>query len=517
MLSFLVVPPTTSRLLPNNLKISHSSMTSNPDVPPFTGYVETTLNALRLIHAARQGVIPRITRRLNDSERRTMIRSGAVFVFSVEESGIKRWTDGLLWSPSRIVGNFLVYREINERTSSRGSHKKPYPLDPPSRNHATRKASPDQGVVAFKPPGHFSQGHGSNDQGTFKLNGLIKKTITVTIDGSDLHLISYYTSEDIRSGRLKRPTHRPDIMSLSMPPHIFRLTNFRVPPKIDIGPDGKPRLVCEAEDLEPVVQCKVEEPTYQVESPQWASDSDDNQHSPRIDIAFGTGSMYSENTHHNLHSPVLYSRETTGDKWPLPLENLRIVPINRQDLNGSWSPSPSPTQTHSLSRRRDSGHVPQTNSWSGVHSHSSRWRSDSYVSPTESQIHLDRSRARSNTVFESTHASQSHRRESDTTAHFNREGAPQRLPWAPREPLGGDKYIRSPQSSFSSTSPTLPFSQNHGYHRATQSFGTEWPPNSHGSPVEASLQSSPSVMQSYDAPYISNSEHFSNVEDYADS
>jgi hypothetical protein len=67
-------------------------MTSNPDVPPFTGYVETTVNALRLIHAARQGVIPRITRRLNDSERRTMIKSGAVFVFSVEESGIKRWT-----------------------------------------------------------------------------------------------------------------------------------------------------------------------------------------------------------------------------------------------------------------------------------------------------------------------------------------------------------------------------------------------------------------------------------------
>jgi len=37
-----------------------------------------------------------------------MITSGAVFVFSVEESGIKRWTDSMVWSPSRIVGNFLV-------------------------------------------------------------------------------------------------------------------------------------------------------------------------------------------------------------------------------------------------------------------------------------------------------------------------------------------------------------------------------------------------------------------------
>jgi len=86
------------------------------------------------------------------------------------------------------------------------------------------------------------------------------QTITVTIDGSDLHLISYYTSEDIRSGKLKvrralytwtedtyfglkRPSSRPDIMSLYMAPHIFRLTNFRVPPKVEIAPDGKARLV----------------------------------------------------------------------------------------------------------------------------------------------------------------------------------------------------------------------------------------------------------------------------------
>ena len=81
---------------------------ATPDVQHFIGYVETTTDALRLIMAARQGIIPRITRRLNDSERRSMIRSGAVFVFCVEESGIRRWTEGLSWSPSRIVGNFLV-------------------------------------------------------------------------------------------------------------------------------------------------------------------------------------------------------------------------------------------------------------------------------------------------------------------------------------------------------------------------------------------------------------------------
>lgn len=31
-----------------------------------------------------------------------------MFVFDEKESGIRRWTDGLLWSPSRILWNFLV-------------------------------------------------------------------------------------------------------------------------------------------------------------------------------------------------------------------------------------------------------------------------------------------------------------------------------------------------------------------------------------------------------------------------
>src|SRR6266404_4536103 len=98
-------------------------------------------------------------------------------------------SDGLLWSPSRIVGNFLVsfaliflelgfeftrsyqvYREINERSSSRTSHKKTYPLDSQSRCPTGPRSSPDHNAT-FKGPGHLAQG----DHGTFKVNGLIKK------------------------------------------------------------------------------------------------------------------------------------------------------------------------------------------------------------------------------------------------------------------------------------------------------------------------------------------------------
>ncbi|THV02130.1 hypothetical protein K435DRAFT_653982 [Dendrothele bispora CBS 962.96] len=185
---------------------------------PFHGYIETTVQALRLIYAAHQSLIPRTTRRLNDLERRSLIKSGAVFIFGVEESGIKRWTDGLLWSPSRIAGNFLVYKEMNER----------------ARRHG------DINSCALLSPGLSSY---SDNQTTFKPNALIKKTITVTVNSSELHLVSYYTLEDINSGKLKKLSSRPDIMSLYMPPDIFRLNNLRVVPQVEMGPDGRARLV----------------------------------------------------------------------------------------------------------------------------------------------------------------------------------------------------------------------------------------------------------------------------------
>lgn len=82
--------------------------------PPWCGWIETTGDALLILEAARRGLIPRVTRRLVDAERK-MITSGSVFVFDEDESGIKRWTDGFFWSPSRILGNFLLYRETDKR------------------------------------------------------------------------------------------------------------------------------------------------------------------------------------------------------------------------------------------------------------------------------------------------------------------------------------------------------------------------------------------------------------------
>ncbi|KAI8055817.1 gluconate transport inducer 1/Pac2, partial [Syncephalis plumigaleata] len=62
------------------------------------------------LEACKQGILPFTTRRILDCEKGN-IRSGSVFVFNEVETGIHRWTDGRIWSPSRISDNFLVYHE----------------------------------------------------------------------------------------------------------------------------------------------------------------------------------------------------------------------------------------------------------------------------------------------------------------------------------------------------------------------------------------------------------------------
>lgn len=83
----------------------------------YYGYVETVEDAVMIVEACRFGRLMRVKRRLLEKERQG-IRSGSVFVFVERESGIRRWTDGKVWSPSRICGEFLIYRELESRQAN---------------------------------------------------------------------------------------------------------------------------------------------------------------------------------------------------------------------------------------------------------------------------------------------------------------------------------------------------------------------------------------------------------------
>ena len=52
----------------------------------FNGFIETTTDALLIFEACRRGILPKISRRLQDRERGA-IRSGTIYVFDEKESG----------------------------------------------------------------------------------------------------------------------------------------------------------------------------------------------------------------------------------------------------------------------------------------------------------------------------------------------------------------------------------------------------------------------------------------------
>lgn len=187
-----------------------SSSSTNWSEPPWSGWIETTGDALLILEAARRGLIPRVTRRLVDSERK-MITSGSVFVFDEDESGIKRWTDGLYWSPSRILGNFLLYRETDKRShrSARGAA-----ID--SADEAMNEAYRPDGTLSRPKTELASMGIDKHRERTllgsltnsykFKPDGLMKKVLfTFAFPSFTSWKLRFYTTDILIDDRRRRP------------------------------------------------------------------------------------------------------------------------------------------------------------------------------------------------------------------------------------------------------------------------------------------------------------------------
>ena len=92
--------------------------------PSYTGFIGSTKDAVLVIQAVLLGDFPLVDHRPQDRERAELIKSGNVFVFIEESSGIKRWTDGISWSASRILGRFLVYRELDPSSMNEKDDKR---------------------------------------------------------------------------------------------------------------------------------------------------------------------------------------------------------------------------------------------------------------------------------------------------------------------------------------------------------------------------------------------------------
>ncbi|ORX62880.1 hypothetical protein DM01DRAFT_1297754 [Hesseltinella vesiculosa] len=193
----------------------------------FHGFIETTQDVLLIFEGCRRGLLPRICRRLQERERKT-IRSGSVFVFDQRESGIKRWTDGRVWSPSRILGNFLIYRELDKRDPG---EKKTALLTPMEDRRLSYSSIDTAGPVDRN---RERQLVGSlSDTYKFRPDGLIKKTMSIVVNGVSQHLISYYDPRDVLENKLRTPSSVPELASLEISPELLVKQNFRIPPMIE--------------------------------------------------------------------------------------------------------------------------------------------------------------------------------------------------------------------------------------------------------------------------------------------
>ncbi|KAF7290479.1 hypothetical protein MKEN_01498500 [Mycena kentingensis (nom. inval.)] len=160
-------------------------MSCNCTPKPYIGLVETPLDALRLVIAARHGIIPLTPRRLDAEDRRERIRSGAVFVFHVRTSGINRWTDGRPWSLSFDTGRFLLYYQRPADVDRRYTHNK--------------ETAAGAGIIH---PDNLVKKAGRVDQRLQKWF-ILCQAITVVVAGEEFHLVAYFTHADRESGRLK--------------------------------------------------------------------------------------------------------------------------------------------------------------------------------------------------------------------------------------------------------------------------------------------------------------------------
>ncbi|KAJ2402237.1 Gluconate transport-inducing protein [Coemansia sp. RSA 2559] len=166
----------------------------------YHGFIDTARDALLIFEACNAGLLPRVQRRFSDRERQT-IRSGAVYVWDEEETGMRRWTDGRTWSPSRVHGCFLIYYELEGRRHQ-------FVSKPGSAGTRGSRGSRSAGQ------GSSSSRHAPYDPAPpsimQKEQGLIKKALSLcTNDKRKMHLVCYYSREDVEASCLTSPTNDP--------------------------------------------------------------------------------------------------------------------------------------------------------------------------------------------------------------------------------------------------------------------------------------------------------------------
>ncbi|KAK4548513.1 hypothetical protein LTR36_009423 [Oleoguttula mirabilis] len=226
---------------------------AGPLVPTFNGFVHNSMDGLVLFEACLSGKLHHVPRRPHDRERASLIKSGSIFIYEENASGIKRWTDGVAWSPSRILGNFLIYRELEkpfppgEKKRAMKRKRESLPGEPYPRRLSEEDGTGDLNTPLTPPEqsvdGDVKSGLPSDqekelersligslvDSYGFRPDGLVKKTMSISINGISHHMVSYYKVDDVKNNKLQRPLSDSRLQNMTVRPELYLKQNFRAP------------------------------------------------------------------------------------------------------------------------------------------------------------------------------------------------------------------------------------------------------------------------------------------------
>ncbi|KAJ3287253.1 hypothetical protein HDU79_005845 [Rhizoclosmatium sp. JEL0117] len=158
--------------------------------PTYHGFIEDAMDALFVVQGTILGTLSAFVGTAEDMAK-VEVRSGTVIVMAENNPYLKRWRDGLKWSPSRAYGPFILYREIEAK--------------------GTNLTQPDEDLVKdiVALSGHTGSTTGllpSFSERTLKpdtqlrKDGLTKRTISVNgSDGISYRVVAYYKASDVLS------------------------------------------------------------------------------------------------------------------------------------------------------------------------------------------------------------------------------------------------------------------------------------------------------------------------------
>ena len=137
-------------------------------VPTYIGYLEVKEDALRLLEGSFRELLCR------SFQGPSSIRSGYIFIWEQETSGIESWDDGISWTHIDREGDFWISRE------------------------------------------------------TTSGDGLLKKTISIPALGRFHHVVSYYNPWDTLNGKLKVPSEDANLGNMTLRTDLA--SQFTMPP-----------------------------------------------------------------------------------------------------------------------------------------------------------------------------------------------------------------------------------------------------------------------------------------------